>query len=155
MLVVRTVAKEQGLNAEFEGKMAEKDVRKDTRLLGDFTQMYCDGNHPEATKGRLSSDGVDLGVYGRKVPVVCDGCAELLIYSEKRRAFCPKDPKPFCSYCDTHCYKSDMREYMREVMRYAGPRSMWHGHAIDGLKHMIEGKRQKAAAEHAAEQAEQ
>ncbi len=65
------------------------------------------------------------------------------MYAEKRRAFCPNDPKPFCSYCDTHCYRPDMREHMRDVMRYAGPRSMWHGHAIEGVKHLIEGKKHK------------
>ena len=143
------------MNADFESRMAEKDVRKDTRLLGDFTQIYCDGNHADAEKSALTSEGVDLGVYGRKVPTVCAQCSELLVYSEKRRAFCPKDPKPFCNYCDTHCYRSDMREYMREVMRYAGPRSMWHGHAIDGVKHLIEGKKHKAAAERTAEQTDQ
>lgn len=140
-------AKELTLDTRFEEKMAAKGVRKDTRLLGDFTQIYCNGNHQDEEKKPLASEGVDLGVYGRKVPVVCDECAELLVYSEKRRAFCPKDPKPFCNYCDTHCYKPDMREYMREVMRYAGPRSMWHGHAIDGIKHLVEGKKAKAAAE--------
>jgi hypothetical protein len=130
--------------------MAEKDVRRDTRLLGDFTQIYCDEVHCDESKRELDSGGVALGVYGRKVPVVCDECAELLAYSEKRRAFCPKDPKPFCSYCDTHCYRSDMREAMREVMKYAGPRSWRHGHAIDGMKHLIEGRKHKAAARRAA-----
>jgi hypothetical protein len=139
---------------EFETRLTERDVRKDTRLLGDFTQMYCDANHPDACKGCLSSVGVDVGAYGRRVPVVCDECAALLVYSEKRRAYCPKDPKPFCSYCDTHCYRSDMREQMRDVMRYAGPRSMWHGHAVDGIKHLIEGRRHRAAAERTARRAE-
>jgi hypothetical protein len=138
------------LSARFEERMAEKDVRKDTRLLGDFTQFYCDGNHAEAPRARLESEGVALGVYGRKVPVVCEECAELLAYSERRRAFCPLDPKPFCNYCETHCYKSDMREHMREVMRYAGPKSWRHGHAIDGMKHLIEGRKHRAAAEQAA-----
>ena len=101
-------------------------------------------------KCKLESDGAALGVYGRKVPTVCDECAELLVYSEKRRAFCPKEPKPFCSYCDTHCYKDDMREYMREVMRYSGPKSWRHGHAIDGVKHMIEGKKHRTEAERTA-----
>jgi hypothetical protein len=125
----------------FEERIRERDAARDTRLLGDFCVIYCKGVHPEAIREPLTSEGVGLGVYGRRSPKVCAECAELLRYAEKRRALCPKDPKPFCSYCDTHCYRPEMRESMREVMRYAGPRSMWHGHAIDGIKHLVEGRK--------------
>lgn len=128
-------------------KLADRDVRKDTRLLGDFAVIYCEGVHAGAERVRLESAGVEAGVYGRRVPVVCAECAGLLAYAEKRRAFCPKDPKPFCSHCDTHCYTPEKRELMREVMRYAGPRSITRGHAIDSIKHLIEGRRAKRAAE--------
>lgn len=129
------------MSDRFAERMRDPKVIKDTRLLGDFTTIYCKGVHAAASRAPLASDGVVLGVYGAKPPVVCAHCAGLLSYAEKRRAFCPKDPKPFCSHCDTHCYKPDMREYMREVMRYAGPRSMLNGHAIDGIKHLIESRR--------------
>ena len=147
------------LSEKFVEQMSDPQVVKDTRLLGDFSVIYCKGNHDGRERTALASDGVELGVYGRKLPIVCEECAELLRYAEKRRAFCPKEPKPFCSYCDTHCYKPEMREYMREVMRYAGPRSWRHGHAIDGVKHVIDGKRfkremeRRAAEEPGAEQA--
>jgi hypothetical protein len=133
---------------KFEQKMAEPQVAHDARLLGDFCVIYCKGKHADASRLPLTSPGADLGVYGSKPPVVCDECAELLVYAEKRRAYCPKDPKPFCSHCDTHCYSPEMAERMRDVMRYAGPRSLLHGHAIDGVKHAIEGRRaRKQAAE--------
>lgn len=134
------------MNDRFTQQMARTDVAKDTRLLGDFSAIYCKGNHPQAARAPLSSPGAVLGVYGTRPPFVCDECAELLAYAEKRRALCPKDPKPFCSYCDTHCYRADMRERMRDVMRYAGPRSMLRGHAIDSVKHFIEGRRHARAA---------
>lgn len=134
------------MNERFEQAMRDREVVKDTRLLGDFAVIYCKGVHADRQRTALGSDGVELRVYGRKVPVVCDECAALLAYAEKRRAFCPKDPKPFCSNCDTHCYQPEMREHMREVMRYAGPRSMWHGHAIDGMKHLIEGRKARRTA---------
>ncbi|MDA3936075.1 MAG: nitrous oxide-stimulated promoter family protein [Actinomycetota bacterium] len=130
----------------FAQRMADANVAKDTRLLGDFVAIYCKGNHAQTKRVPLQSEGVTLGAYGRKVPAVCPDCAELLTYAEKRRAFCAKDPKPFCSNCDTHCYEPEMREYMREVMRYAGPRSMFHGHAIDSIKHLLEGRAAKKAA---------
>jgi hypothetical protein len=130
----------------FEQRMSDEKAREDTRLLGDFTGIYCRGVHKGSERSALVSDGSELGVYGSKVPIVCPECAELLRYAEKRRAFCPKDPKPFCSYCDTHCYSAEMRDRMREVMRYSGPRSLLRGHAVDGIKHLIEGRKARAAA---------
>jgi hypothetical protein len=134
------------MSERFVEKMRDPAVVHDTRLLGDFAVIYCGGNHAGAAKTPLASEGAVLGVYGAKPPVVCERCADLLAYAEKRRAYCPKDPKPFCSHCDTHCYTSEQAEYMREVMRYAGPRSLLHGHAVDGVKHVIEGRRAKKAA---------
>jgi hypothetical protein len=130
----------------FAEKMTEKKARSDTRLLGDFAGIYCRGVHKHARRAPLVSDAASLGVYGDTPPAVCGECADLLRYAEKRRAYCAKDPKPFCSYCDTHCYSADMRERMREVMRYSGPRSLLHGHAVDGLKHLIEGRRAREEA---------
>lgn len=125
----------------FVRRMSESDVRSDTRLLGDFAGIYCRGVHPDAPRRALSSDGATLGVYGRRIPVVCEECAELLSHAERRRAMCPKSPKPFCSNCDTHCYSPVMRDRMREVMRYAGPRSMFTRHALAGVKHLLESRR--------------
>jgi hypothetical protein len=138
------------MHDRFAEKMTDKRARSDTRLLGDFTAMYCRGNHHHASRAPLESPGVELGVYGRRVPVVCDDCAELVRYAEKRRAFCPKRPKPFCNDCDTHCYSPEMRERVRLVMRYSGPRSMLTRHALAGVKHLIEGRRARMSAAPAA-----
>ena len=137
----------------FAEKMSDPKARADTHLLGDFTGIYCRGKHRGVVRAPLASEGAALGVYGRTSPVVCGECAGLLAYAEQRRAFCSKDPKPFCSTCDTHCYKPAMREYMREVMRYAGPRSIFHGYAIQGVRHLIQSRnaRKTAGAQSAAE----
>jgi hypothetical protein len=141
------------VSERFAEKMRDAQVIKDTRLLGDFSAIYCRGNHPDAVRVPLQSDGASLGAYGRRLPTVCEECAKLLRYAEKRRAYCPKEPKPFCSYCDTHCYSGEMREFMRDVMRYSGPRSVTRGHAIDSMRHLIEGRRAKREAQ--AREAEQ
>ena len=138
------------MSDRFEDRMAVPTVHKDTRLLGDFTAIWCRGQHEGRARRVLDSPAARLGVYGPSAPVVCEECADLLRYAETRRAWCPKDPKPFCSYCDTHCYKPEMRERMREVMRYAGPRSVLHGHAIDGLRHVLAGRRARRDAASAA-----
>lgn len=47
--------------------------------------------------------------------------------------------KPTCVNCPTHCYKPDMREQIRVVMRYAGPR-MLAKHPMLAILHLIDGK---------------
>jgi hypothetical protein len=138
------------MSDKLDERLRDAKVAHDTKLLGDFAQIYCDGMHEGRSRAPLASRGAELGVYGTRPPVLCEECSALLVYAEKRRAFCPQDkpgePKPFCSYCPNHCYEPEKRELMRDVMRYAGPRSMLHGHALDGIRHLMEGRKHAAAA---------
>jgi hypothetical protein len=131
---------------KFRERMADEQVRHDTRTIGDFVGIYCGGNHADIARVAIESDAASLGVYGRKPPVVCAECAEHLRYAEKRRAYCPEDPKPFCAHCETHCYKPEERAWQQQMMRYSGPRSMFHGHAIDGIKHALEARKYRKQA---------
>ena len=45
-----------------------------------------------------------------------------------------------------HCYRPDMREKIREVMRFSGPRMLLH-HPIPAIRHVIEEKREKRRLE--------
>lgn len=57
----------------------------------------------------------------------CESCKELEEYALKRLDRCPFGVgKPACKDCTVHCYKPLMREAIRKVMRYAGPRMLWH-----------------------------
>jgi hypothetical protein len=132
------------MSERFAEKMSDPKVRKDTKTLADFTEIWCEGHHADRERAPVASDAADLGVYGSKPPVLCAECAEHLRYGEKRRAYCPKDPKPFCAHCDTHCYKPEERDFQRTMMRFSGPRSMTRGHFIDGVKHMAEARRHRA-----------
>ena len=85
--------------------------------------------------------------------MLCEECEAHLAYAEKRRAYCPQDPKPFCANCETHCYKPDEREWQREMMRYSGPKSWRKGHAIDGIRHVLESRRFRKKAQMKAEEA--
>ncbi|MEE0511542.1 MAG: nitrous oxide-stimulated promoter family protein [Peptococcaceae bacterium] len=68
---------------------------------------------------------------------LCDECAALARYACDRVDHCPfMETKSFCSNCRVHCYKPEMREQIRTVMRYAGPR-MLYVHPIDAMRHMI------------------
>jgi len=142
------------MSERFAERMQDKEVRHDSVLLADFVQIWCDGHHADAARRPAETDGARLGVYGRKPPVLCEECEAHLAYAEKRRAYCPKDPKPFCAHCDTHCYKSDEREWQRAMMRYAGPKSWRKGHAIDGIKHALQGRKFRRETERRAAQSD-
>ena len=67
---------------------------------------------------------------------LCASCAELLEYSHKRLSMCRfGENKRTCRQCPVHCYKPSMRERMRDVMRYAGPRMMLY-HPMAALRHL-------------------
>jgi hypothetical protein len=73
---------------------------------------------------------------------LCTECAELQAYALARLDKCPfQESKSTCANCTVHCYKAEMRQRVREVMRYAGPRMVWR-HPILALTHLlIDGKR--------------
>ena len=74
---------------------------------------------------------------------LCEDCQELLDYSNQRSDKCPfMESKTFCSNCKVHCYKPEMREKIRKVMRFSGPRMIFH-HPITAIKHVIETKKEK------------
>jgi len=72
---------------------------------------------------------------------LCDDCEQLYGYSKIRLGLCPfQEEKPTCGNCSIHCYKPDMREKTRQVMRFAGPRMTWR-HPIMALFHLLDGFR--------------
>jgi len=90
-------------------------------------QLYCKGNH------------------GRKHGELCDGCRALSDYANARTEHCPHmESKTFCSNCRTHCYKPAMREEIRKVMRWSGPRMLFR-HPVLAVRHVIETKKEKRA----------
>jgi len=68
---------------------------------------------------------------------LCDSCLELYNYSQERLDNCPfQAEKPICQKCTIHCYKPEKREQIRKIMRYAGPKMIFH-HPIVAVKHLI------------------
>ncbi|MFW9867927.1 MAG: nitrous oxide-stimulated promoter family protein [Candidatus Thorarchaeota archaeon] len=68
---------------------------------------------------------------------LCRECSELFEYAEKRLNFCRfGESKPTCEKCPIHCYKPEMRDKIRKVMRFAGPR-MIYTHPIMGFRHLF------------------
>lgn len=56
---------------------------------------------------------------------LCSECSGLHDYAMHRLTHCRFGAeKPTCAKCTVHCYKPDMREKIRIVMRTAGPKMM-------------------------------
>jgi hypothetical protein len=71
-------------------------------------------------------------------PKLCGECRRLLEYALRRLDLCPYgDEKPSCTNCPIHCYKSNPRERMRDVMRFAGPRMIW-SHPYLAIRHLLD-----------------
>lgn len=107
------------------------DVRtkreREKQLVSQMIALYCKKNH----------GGESL----------CPDCAALDAYARQRSDKCPfMETKTFCSNCSVHCYKPEMREKIREVMRFSGPRMLFH-HPVAALRHVIESKKEKKRLE--------
>ena len=110
------------------GKQAESKRRREKEMVSRMIALYCRKQHH--SKGGL-----------------CPECAELADYARQRSDKCPfMETKTFCSNCRVHCYKPEMREKIREVMRFSGPR-MLLCHPILAVWHVVcsvaEKKKQK------------
>lgn len=88
-------------------------------MVGDMIALYCRRNH-RSRKGEL-----------------CPECQALLDYACQRSDRCPfMETKTFCSNCRVHCYGPEMREKIRTVMRFSGPRMLFH-HPVMALWHVV------------------
>ena len=70
------------------------------------------------------------------VPPLCPQCQELLTYAHQRLERCKfGNDKPSCTRCPVHCYKPAMRQQIRQVMRYSGPRMLLHNPVL-AIRHL-------------------
>lgn len=96
----------------------EKKRRNEKEIVQLMVRIYCQKKHHQK--------------YG-----LCLECQNLLDYSQDRIDHCPNmETKTFCSACPTHCYRPDMREKIRLVMRFSGPRMIFH-RPVTALRHAI------------------
>lgn len=73
----------------------------------------------------------------KKPETMCPECTALLEYVHQRVEKCPfTETKTFCSMCRVHCYKPEMREKIRGVMRFSGPRMLQY-HPVLATRHVI------------------
>lgn len=105
------------------GKRQTRRMIREHKTMEAMISIYCRGNHGKAEK-RL-----------------CSECKALVAYAHQRLDRCPfQEDKTTCANCSVHCYNPDMREKIRGVMRYAGPR-MAYLHPLLALLHFVNGFR--------------
>lgn len=101
---------------------------REKEMVGQMIALYCRKKH--GTRGAL-----------------CPDCQALADYARLRSDKCPfMQTKTFCSNCKVHCYRPDMREKIRAVMRFAGPRMLFV-HPVAALRHLVETRREKRRLE--------
>lgn len=91
-----------------------------------------------------------ISLYCRKkhgCKQLCPQCAALDAYAKARSDKCPfMETKTFCSNCKVHCYKPEMRQKIREVMAFSGPRMIFY-HPIMAIRHVIEAQKEQRRME--------
>ena len=98
-------------------------MEREREIVAAMIALYCRGQH--------NANGA-----------FCDECEALYAYARQRLVSCPfQAEKPTCAKCPVHCYKPAMREQVRAVMRYAGPRMIWR-HPFKALQHLADGRRE-------------
>jgi hypothetical protein len=96
--------------------------RQTIRLM---IELYCQKKHPSERAGAR----------------LCPACHELADYALQRIERCPfKADKPTCAKCTVHCYKPALREQVRQVMRFAGPRMLIY-HPLLAIAHLLDDAR--------------
>lgn len=97
---------------------------KEQETVEEMISLYCRKKHK-------SKDGL------------CKDCRELADYAKQRSEKCPfMENKTFCSACEVHCYSPVMRGKIKKVMRFSGPRMLFH-HPVMAFRHLMTTKKQK------------
>lgn len=99
---------------------------RETKTVSQMIAIYCAGNHAETDRCEHASCG----------DPVCAECKALDDYACLKTQRCRRmGEKVSCEVCPYHCYTAQMREKIRQVMRYAGPR-MLTKHPISAIRHL-------------------
>jgi hypothetical protein len=99
-------------------------MQREIETVNAMIKLYCEMNHKQS-KG------------------LCNKCQEIRNYAINKIEECPYQPnKPICKSCKTHCYEPVMREEIRKIMRFSGPKLIWH-HPILAIRHLMNKRRQQ------------
>lgn len=110
-----------------------------TRLssIFDFTSRIIQTDNEPNRVGEDHSTAHDRIVVQKKAWQKGTLCGVQRINATARLDRCKFDErKTKCHKCNVHCYRPDMREKIREVMRFSGPRMIFH-HPMEALRYIL------------------
>jgi len=94
-----------------------KRIEREIKTVGVMIDMFCRHHHDSDKR--------------------CKDCQELFEYANQKVLKCPfGNDKPTCAKCQIHCYKPEMRERIKAVMKFSGPKMIVF-HPILALIHLI------------------
>ena len=100
-------------------------LKRKSKTFDAMLRIYCQAQHQG----------------GRKL---CPACSELKEYAAYRLSKCPfQAAKPACAKCRVHCYKPEMRERVRAVMRFSGPKLLYRRPML-ALLHLLARRRKNS-----------
>ncbi len=103
----------------------ERRLSREHKTIESMIHIYCERKH--GTKQDL-----------------CVQCQELFDYATLRLVKCPfQEDKSTCANCAVHCYRPEMRERVRDVMRYSGPHMLYR-HPYLAFMHLAVDDRREA-----------
>jgi len=104
-----------------EPKVEHPRITREKKTIQAMVHIYCKAHHKPQDN-------------------LCSECAEFLTYAHMRLDKCPfQEKKSTCGKCLIHCYRPDMKEKVKTVMRYSGPR-MLITHPSLALHHVWDGR---------------
>lgn len=91
-------------------------IEQEKRVVEQMIRLYC----------RKKEGHADL----------CPACREVLEYACLRLDRCRFGAdKPTCQRCVRHCYRRDMQERIKVIMRWSGPRMLLY-HPMAAFRHL-------------------
>ena len=97
--------------------MARRRIEEEKAVVEQMIRLYCQKSEGHAE--------------------LCTSCRELLDYAHSRLDRCRYgEDKPTCKKCPTHCYRPEMKERIRTVMRWAGPRMIIY-QPLASIRHLL------------------
>jgi hypothetical protein len=97
-------------------------MKREKKTIGYMTEIYCKKHH-----------GIE--------DELCPECSQIREYAFLRLDKCPfQEKKTTCGKCVVHCYRPDMKEKVKIIMRYSGPRMLLY-HPGLALHHVWDARR--------------
>lgn len=96
-------------------------LKREQQTVSAMIRLYCDHHHQDP---------------------VCRHCQQLQEFAHQRLRRCRygHGHKPTCANCHIHCYAPAMRKQIQLVMKWSGPRMLWH-HPWLALRHLLDSRR--------------